>query len=95
MHDKFLSLAITSLIFLMLQGFVRSEPVVNDIFEFGEDYAITLEKWLARFEEVAPALASLGYSESFIRKWRFYLTSCAGMFRAGGINVMQVELVRS
>ncbi|PWG75128.1 class I SAM-dependent methyltransferase, partial [Enterococcus hirae] len=41
-----------------------------------------------------PAIQALGYSEKFIRKWRFYLASCAGMFRAGRINVMQVELGR-
>ncbi|PTB96987.1 hypothetical protein C9993_09515 [Marinobacter sp. Z-F4-2] len=68
--------------------------VVNDVFEFGQDYAITLEKWLANVDEQIPAIRALGYSEMFVRKWRFYLASCAGMFRAGGINVMQVELSR-
>jgi|TARA_R110000851_G_scaffold333523_1_gene514378 cyclopropane-fatty-acyl-phospholipid synthase len=68
--------------------------VVNDVFEFGQDYAITLEKWLANMDQQIPAIQALGYSETFIRKWRFYLASCAGMFRAGGINVMQVELAR-
>ena len=68
--------------------------VVNDVFEFGQDYAITLEKWLANVDEQIPAIQALGYSQTFIRKWRFYLASCAGMFRAGGINVMQVELGR-
>ena len=69
--------------------------VVNDVFEFGRDYAITLEKWLANVDEQIPAIRALGYSEMFVRKWRFYLASCAGMFRAGGINVMQVALSRT
>jgi len=73
---------------------VDSGLVVNDVFEFGQDYAITLEKWLANVDEQIPAIQALGYSEIFIRKWRFYLASCAGMFRTGGINVMQVELGR-
>ncbi|MBS8240832.1 hypothetical protein DYI22_09965 [Marinobacter lipolyticus] len=68
--------------------------VVNDVFQFGQDYAITLEKWLANVDEQLSAIGALGYSEMFMRKWRFYLASCAGMFRAGGINVMQVELSR-
>ena len=65
---------------------------VNDIFAFGEDYAITLEKWLARFDSRVLEIRSLGYGEDFIRKWRFYLASCAAMFRAGKIDVLQVEL---
>lgn len=73
---------------------VDSGLVVNDVFQFGQDYAITLEKWLANVDKQIPAIQALGYSEKFIRKWRFYLASCAGMFRAGGLNVMQVELGR-
>ena len=73
---------------------VDSGLVLNDVFEFGLDYAITLEQWLANVDKHIPAIQALGYSEKFIRKWRFYLASCAGMFRAVGINVMQVELGR-
>jgi cyclopropane-fatty-acyl-phospholipid synthase len=65
---------------------------VNDVFYFGRDYAITLDKWLERFDDNREAISALGYSEAFMRKWRFYLASCAGMFRAGRIDVMQVEL---
>ncbi|MBU6474461.1 MAG: class I SAM-dependent methyltransferase [Alphaproteobacteria bacterium] len=65
---------------------------VNDIFRFGGDYAITLEKWLERFENRLFGIMSLGYDETFIRKWRFYLAGCAAMFRAGRIDVMQAEL---
>lgn len=73
---------------------VSSGLAVNDIFEFGGDYAITLEKWLANFDSQIQAIQALGYDERFVRKWRFYLASCAGMFRAGAINVMQVKLSR-
>ena len=73
---------------------VDSDLVVNDVFEFGQDYAITLGKWLANVDKQISAIQELGYSEKFIRKWRFYLASCAGMFRGGGINVIQVELSR-
>jgi len=71
-----------------------NDLLVNDVFEFGQDYAITLEKWLANVDEQLSAIRALGHSEMFMRKWRFYLASCAGMFRAGGINVMQVALSR-
>ena len=68
---------------------------VNDVFEFGIDYAITLERWLSNFDMNLEAVRALGYSDSFIRKWQFYLASCAGMFRAGMINVMQVEMINN
>ena len=68
---------------------------VNDVFEFGIDYAITLERWLYNFDMNLEAVRALGYSDSFIRKWQFYLASCAGMFRAGMINVMQVEMINN
>jgi cyclopropane-fatty-acyl-phospholipid synthase len=65
---------------------------VEDVFLFGHDYAITLGKWLERFDEHLPRIRRMGYDEGFIRKWRFYLTYCAAMFKAGRINVMQVKL---
>lgn len=68
---------------------------VNDVFEFGIDYAITLERWLSNFDMNLEAVRALGYSDSFIRKWQFYLASCSGMFRAGMINVMQVEMINN
>ena len=35
-----------------------------------------------------------GFDERFIRLWRFYLMYCEGGFRAGGIDVSQVTLVK-
>jgi cyclopropane-fatty-acyl-phospholipid synthase len=64
-------------------------------FYFGQDYARTLEKWLENFEAKIDDIKSLGYDESFIRLWRLYLAACAGAFRAGQINVMQVELTHA
>jgi cyclopropane-fatty-acyl-phospholipid synthase len=74
---------------------VKAGFAVRDVFHFGQDYAITLAKWLERFDSRLPEIRSLGYCEAFIRKWRFYLTYCAAMFRAGRIDVMQVHLERS
>lgn len=65
---------------------------VNDVFCFGQCYALTLEHWYRRFMEHLGEVRALGYDDVFLRKWRFYLAACAGMFRAGEINVMQVEL---
>jgi cyclopropane-fatty-acyl-phospholipid synthase len=65
---------------------------VKDIFNFGRDYAITLGKWLERFDLNLHTIMAMGSSDEFIRKWRFYLASCAAMFSADKISVMQVEL---
>ncbi len=61
-------------------------------FNFGLDYARTLEIWLENFDRKINAIKSLGYDDGFIRLWRFYLAACAAGFRTGRTSVMQVEL---
>jgi cyclopropane-fatty-acyl-phospholipid synthase len=68
---------------------------VTDRFAFGKDYAKTLREWLRSFEKALPEVRSLGYDDSFIRLWRYYLASCAASFETGRINVMQYELVHA
>lgn len=59
---------------------------------FGQDYARTLEEWLAMFDGKRAEIMALGFDEGFIRLWRFYLAGCIAGFRTGRTNVMQVEL---
>ena len=61
-------------------------------FNFGQDYAKTLELWLAEFDRKIDQVKALGYDEGFIRLWRFYLAACASGFKTGRTNVMQVEM---
>lgn len=65
---------------------------VADRFDFGQDYARTLEIWLDTFDTRKTDVLNLGYDERFIRMWRFYLAACIAGFRTGRTNVMQVEL---
>lgn len=65
---------------------------VNNEFFFGQDYARTLTEWLKTFDLKVDQVRALGFDEGFIRLWRFYLGACAGGFRAGRTNVMQVEV---
>jgi len=74
---------------------LKAQLEIVDVFHFGKDYAITLEKWLERFDNQVNAVRSMGYNEEFIRKWRFYLAGSAALFRAGRTDLMQVELCRS
>lgn len=65
---------------------------VTDTHRFGQDYATTLDRWLATFDANCEQVRALGYDEKFIRLWRFYLASCAGAFRCGRTDVMQVDV---
>ena len=65
---------------------------ITDRYAFGNDYATTLEHWLAQFEARLSQVKALDFDEKFIRMWRFYLTSCIASFKNGRTNVMQVEL---
>jgi cyclopropane-fatty-acyl-phospholipid synthase len=62
---------------------------------FGQDYAETLRIWRERFDEAIEAgrLPS-GFDQRFVRLWRYYLMYCEGGFRGGGIDVVQVTLVK-
>ena len=66
-----------------------------DFFAFGQDYARTLREWTNRFEAKREDILSMGYSEAFIRNWRFYLGICAATFAVERTNVMQVELAHA
>ena len=68
---------------------------VVEQFDFGPDYARTLQEWGARLEENRDKIMQLGHGETFLRNWRFYLAICAGAFTAGQTNVAQVELAHA
>ncbi len=63
---------------------------------FGLDYAETLRLWRERFDAVIEAgCLPLGFDQRFVRLWRYYLMYCEGGFRGGGIDVVQVTLVKA
>ena len=65
--------------------------VTEDLHNFGADYDKTLMAWHANFEAAWPRFAdSLG--ERFHRRWRYYLLSCAGAFRARDLQLWQWTL---
>jgi cyclopropane-fatty-acyl-phospholipid synthase len=66
---------------------------VMEVFSFGDNYALTLRHWLERFEQQVRKIKSMGYDDSFIRLWRFYLSACIACFISKRSDVMQVELI--
>ncbi|MDR8394775.1 cyclopropane fatty acyl phospholipid synthase [Paraburkholderia sp. USG1] len=62
--------------------------VTEDIHNFGANYDRTLMAWHENFEAAWPRFQSqLG--ERFHRMWRYYLLSCAGLFRARETQLWQ------
>ncbi|TDT58997.1 cyclopropane-fatty-acyl-phospholipid synthase [Enterobacter sp. AG5470] len=72
-----------------------SEPrfVMEDWHNFGPDYDKTLMAWHSRFNEAWPQLAEK-YSSEFRRMFNYYLTACAGAFRARNIQLWQIVFSR-
>lgn len=67
----------------------------EDQHDFAVDYADTLKIWRDNFDRAAEeGRLPQGFDEQFIRLWRYYLMYCEGGFRAGGIDVSQVTLVK-
>jgi cyclopropane-fatty-acyl-phospholipid synthase len=63
-------------------------------FEFGLDYAETLRRWLRQFDARHEEVTAQGFSQNFVKLWRFYLAYCIAGFEAGSINVGQYTLAR-
>jgi cyclopropane-fatty-acyl-phospholipid synthase len=62
---------------------------------FGQDYAETLKRWRENFESAAAAGAlPAQFDARFVDLWRYYLMYCEGGFRGGGIDVIQMTLIK-
>ena len=67
--------------------------IIDDWHNFGIHYDKTLMAWHANFEKAYPQLRAQ-YDERFYRRWRYYLLSCAGAFRARNMQLWQLLLTR-
>jgi cyclopropane-fatty-acyl-phospholipid synthase len=57
-------------------------------------YARTLKEWREAFVRALPQVRTLGYDESFIRKWLYYLCYCEAGFGTRHISVAQIVYTR-
>lgn len=62
--------------------------------DIGPHYATTLRKWRERFFENIAEIRDLGYPESFVRMWEFYLCYCEGAFLERNIGDVQMLLAK-
>ncbi len=58
------------------------------------DYALTLGSWRKRFFDKIDTVKSLGFDDTFVRMWDFYLCYCEGGFRERVINTSQFLLAK-
>jgi cyclopropane-fatty-acyl-phospholipid synthase len=62
--------------------------------DIGPHYATTLRLWRANFLRNREAIRALGYPESFLRMWEFYLCYCEGGFEERVISDAQLLLAK-
>jgi len=62
--------------------------------DIGPHYATTLGHWHDRFLARIDGVRKLGYSESFIRMWKFYLCYCESAFIERATGTVQMLIMR-
>jgi cyclopropane-fatty-acyl-phospholipid synthase len=62
--------------------------------DIGPSYAQTLKIWHQRFVERIGDVRALGYSDRFIRMWRWYFAYCEGGFLERSIGDVQMLMVK-
>lgn len=66
--------------------------IVEDVYEFGQDYQKTLCLWHQKFNQHLQEIKQQGFDEKFIRLWNLYLMYCAAGFAEKSTDVVQFTL---
>lgn len=79
----------------MLNSMTRSSDLrLIDLEDIGPHYATTLRLWRERFFSKIAEVQRLGYSETFIRMWDFYLSYCEGGFAECALGDVHLLLAK-
>ena len=70
----------------------HTDMCFHQLEDIGHHYAITLARWRQRFFKNISHIQRLGYPDSFIRMWEFYLCYCEGGFKENSIGTIQLLL---
>jgi cyclopropane-fatty-acyl-phospholipid synthase len=62
--------------------------------EIGLSYAETLHHWRERFHQKLDKVTALGFDDTFVRMWEFYLCYCEGGFRERIISTAQYLIAK-
>ncbi len=72
-----------------------SRLFVEDLENIGIHYARTLREWRERFMAHREEVRALGFDESFLRAWEYYLAYCGAGFAERVLNNLQLVLTRA
>jgi cyclopropane-fatty-acyl-phospholipid synthase len=72
----------------------RTALRVADRLSFGSHYAETLRQWDERFLAAREQVLALGFDDTFVRMWHFYLDYSRAGFGSGYLDVNQIVLDR-
>lgn len=72
----------------------HSDMRIFDLEDIGPHYARTLKDWRERFFQNDYKVRELGYSDTFIRLWEFYLCYCEGGFMERAISTVQLVMTK-
>jgi cyclopropane-fatty-acyl-phospholipid synthase len=67
---------------------------MHDLEDLGSDYVRTLSNWHQNFNAMQARVRTLGFDESFIRTWNYYLKYCEAGFATRNISVVQAVYTR-
>ena len=65
---------------------------VDNVFDFGQDYAKTCQIWKQDFNKHGQALLEQGYDAQFQKMWNYYLDYCTVGFETKHSSVVQLTL---
>jgi cyclopropane-fatty-acyl-phospholipid synthase len=68
--------------------------IVEDVYQFGQDYQKTLCLWHQKFNQHLSEIKQQGFDEKFIRLWNLYLMYCAAGFAEKSTDVVQFTLTK-
>jgi cyclopropane-fatty-acyl-phospholipid synthase len=77
----------------MMDLFEPYDLSIVDVENLRPHYAMTVEHWLARFENFVPRI-SKQFGPEFVRLWRLYLAGSVAGFRSGSLQHFQVLFAR-
>ena len=73
------------------QAHLAGLQVIEEL-KFGPDYAETLRRWRHAFLAQEAQVVKLGFDQSFLRTWEFYLAYCEAAFDEANTDVVQFTL---
>lgn len=73
----------------------RTRLVIDRLDNIGPHYALTLRRWREAFLAQRPAIRALGFDDTFLRMWEYYLAYCEAGFAERVLGDLQLTLRRA